>query len=71
MGNKKSTTVKNDCIEGFSNINEDELDISNIDRLQIIAIKEMNKRLDKLEKEKQTELFYAMPKIDLCNYRLF
>ena len=31
MGNKQST-VKNDCIEEFSTINEEELDISNIYR---------------------------------------
>ena len=70
MGNKKST-IKNSCMEELNNIDENNLDISNIDRLQIKAIKEINKRLDKLKKEKQTKLFYAMPKIDLCNYRLF
>ena len=70
MGNKQST-VKNTCIEELSNINENDLDISNVDKLQIKAIKEMSERLGKLEKEKQTKLFYAVPKIDLCNYSLF
>ena len=70
MGNKPSS-VKNDCIEELTNINEEDLDISKIDKLQIKAIKEMSKRLGKLEKEKQTKLFYAVPKIDLCNYSLF
>ena len=70
MGNKHST-VKNTCMEEINNINEDELDISKIDKLQIKAIKEMAERLGKLEKEKQTKLFYAVPKIDLCNYSLF
>ena len=70
MGNKQST-VKNTCIEELSNINENDLDISNVDKLQIKAIKEMSESLGKLEKEKQTKLFYAVPKIDLCNYSLF
>ena len=70
MGNKPSS-VKNDCIEKLTNINEEDLDISKIDKLQIKAIKEMSERLGKLEKEKQTKLFYAVPKIDLCNYSLF
>lgn len=70
MGNKPSS-VTNDCIEELTNINEEDLDISKIDKLQIKAIKEMSERLGKLEKEKQTKLFYAVPKIDLCNYSLF
>jgi len=70
MGNKQNV-VKNDCIEELSNINENDLIISNIDKLQIKAIKEMNNKIDKLQKEKQTKMIYAMPKVDLCNYSLF
>ena len=70
MGNK-NTVVKNNCIEELCNIDENDLDISNIDKLQIKAIKEMNNKIDKLQKEKQTKMFYAMPKIDVCNYSLF
>ena len=70
MGSKQSS-VKNTCIEELSSINENDLDISNVDKLQTKAIKEMSERLGKLEKEKQTKLFYAVPKIDLCNYSLF
>ena len=33
MGSKQST-VKNTCMEEINNINEDDLDISNIDKLQ-------------------------------------
>ena len=50
MGSKQST-VKNTCMEEIGNINEDELDISNIDRLQIKAIKEMSERLGKKSKQ--------------------
>ena len=70
MGNKPSS-VKNDCIEELTNINEEDLDISKIDKLQIKAIKEINSKIEKLNKEKQTKMIYALPKIDVCNYSLF
>ena len=70
MGNKQSS-VENSCIEQLSNIDEYDLDISNIDKLQIKAIKEINNKIEKLNKEKQTKMIYALPKIDVCNYSLF
>lgn len=70
MGNRE-TKIENNCIEELSKINEEDLDISNVDRLQIKAIKEMRQRILKLEKEKQTKMIYTMPKVDLCNYSLF
>ena len=70
MGNKQST-VENGCIQELSKINEEELDISRIDKLQIKALKEINSKLEKLNKEKQTKMIYALPKIDVCNYSLF
>ena len=51
----------------LNNVDENSLGISNIDKLQIKAIKEMRERMLKLEKEKQTKMIYAMPKVDLCN----
>ena len=51
----------------LNNVDENSLGISNIDKLQIKAIKEMRERILKLEKEKQTKMIYAMPKVDLCN----
>ena len=44
MGNKQST-VENICIQELSKINEEELDISRIDKLQIKALKEINNKL--------------------------
>ena len=44
MGSKQST-IKNTCMEELNNINEDELDISKIDKLQIKAIKEMAEKI--------------------------
>ena len=70
MGNRHST-VKNTCMDEINNINEDDLDISNIDKLQIKAIKEMRERIVKLEKENQTNMLYAIPKVDFCNMSLF
>ena len=70
MGNKQSS-VENSCIEQLSNIDENDLDISNIDKLQIKAIKEINNKIEKLNKEKQTKMIYALPKIDVCNYSFF
>ena len=54
----------------LNNVDENSLGISNIDKLQIKAIKEMRERMLKLEKEKQTKMIYAMPKVDLCNMSL-
>jgi hypothetical protein len=62
MGNRETKFV-NDCIEELSKINKENLDISNIDKLQIKAIKELNNRIKKLKKRKA---------IRLCiNYLLF
>ena len=70
MGNKQST-VENGCIQELRKINEEELDISRIDKLQIKALKEINSKIEKLNKEKQTKMIYALPKIDVCTYSLF
>ena len=40
----------------LNNVDENSLGISNIDKLQIKAIKEMRERILKLEKEKQTKM---------------
>ena len=69
MGNKNSV-VKNNCIEELTNINENDLDISNIDKLQIKAIKEMNSKIKKIENKKSDRIMYRLP-IQLCNYSLF
>ena len=53
MGSKQST-AKNTCMEEINNINEDDLDISNIDKLQIKAIKEMAERIKQIEDKKKT-----------------
>ena len=69
MGSKQST-VKNTCMEEINNINEDELDISNIDKLQIKAIKEIAERIKQIEEKKSDRIMYKLPAVNLCSYSL-
>ena len=65
MGSKQST-VKNTCMDELNNIDENNLDISNIDRLQIKAIKEMNNKIKEMEDKKSDRILYKLPSINLC-----
>ena len=65
MGSKQST-VENNCVEELSNINENDLDISNVDKLQIRALKEMNNRIKEMEEKKSDRIFYKLPAINIC-----
>ena len=69
MGSKQST-VKNTCMEEINNINEDDLDISNIDKLQIKAINEMAERIKQIEDKKSDKIMYKLPAVNLCSYSL-
>ena len=69
MGSKHSS-VENNCIEELNNIDENDLDISNIDKLQIKAIKEMNTRIKEIEEKKSDRIFYKLPAINLCSWSL-
>ena len=69
MGSKQST-VENSCIQELRKINEEELDISRIDKLQIKALKEINSKIEKLNKEKSDKIMYKLPAINLCSYSL-
>ena len=69
MGSKHSS-VKNNCIEELNNIDENDLDISNIDKLQIKAMKEMNTRIKEIEEKKSDRIFYKLPAINLCSWSL-
>ena len=65
MGSKQSS-VKNTCMDELNNIDENNLDISNIDRLQIKAIKEMNNKIKEMEDKKSDRILYKLPSINLC-----
>ena len=69
MGNKQSAVEKG-CIQELSKINEEELDISRIDKLQIKALKEINSKIEKLNKEKSDKIMYKLPAIQLCSWSL-
>ena len=69
MGSKHST-VKNTCMDELNNINEDELGISNIDKLQIKAIKEINNKIKEMENKKSDIILYKLPNLQFCNYSL-
>ena len=69
MGSKQST-VQNTCMEELNNINENDLDISNIDKLQIKALKELNSKIKEIEDKKSDKIMYKLPAINLCSYSL-
>ena len=69
MGSKQST-VKNTCMDEISNINENDLDISNIDKLQIKAIKEISNKLKEIEEKKSNKIMYKLPDANLCSWSL-
>ena len=44
MGSRVSTSNEDDYINDINNINENQLDLSNMDKLQIKAIKQFQKK---------------------------
>ena len=69
MGNKSSVR-KNTCVDELENIDENSLDISNIDKLQIKAIKEINAKIKEIEDKKSDRIMYKLPAINLCSYSI-
>ena len=68
MGSKVSKS-NNDYMEEIININEEELDLSNIDKLQIKVLKEMIKELKEVKERKSDKIMYKLP-VQICNYSL-
>jgi hypothetical protein len=69
MGSKQST-VENGCIKELSKINEEELDISRIDKIVLKTVKNLSERVEKLEREKQNKILYKLPDLQFCNASL-
>ena len=69
MGNRQPK-YENNCIEEISKIDVDNLDLSNIDKLQIKAIKEIAERIKQIEDKKSDKIMYKLPAINLCSYSL-
>ena len=70
MGSRVSISNEDDYINDINNINEDELYLSNIDKLQIKAIKQISKEVKELKDRKSDKIMYRLP-IQICNYSLF
>ena len=62
---------ENDYIKQINNINEEELDLSNIDKLQIKVLKEMIKELKEMKDRKSDKMTYKLPALNLCSYSFF
>ena len=70
MGSRISTNNENDCIIQINNINENDLDLSNSDKLQIKVLKEMIKEMKEVKEKKSDKIMYRLPAINLCSYSL-
>ena len=70
MGSRISKDTENDCINQTNNINENDLDVSNIDRLQIKVLKEMIKEIKEVKEKKSDKIMYRFP-VQICSYSLF
>ena len=70
MGNSNSN-IETSSIDKINDIDVEQLDLSNIDKLQLKAIKQMSERLEKLETMKCDKLIYKLPALNLCSYSLF
>ena len=72
MGNILTKKNNNDnCYRTeINNINEDELDLSNIDKLQIKVLKEMIKDIKEVKEKKSDKIYYRFP-VQICSYSLF
>ena len=71
MGSRISKSDDETCYKTqLKNINEDDLDLSNIDKLQIRVLKEMIKDLKEVKEKKSDKIMYKLPAINLCSYSL-
>ena len=69
MGNS-SSNVETSSIAKINDIDVEQLDLSNIEKLQLKAIRQMSERLEKLEKVKSDKLIYRLP-VQICSCSLF
>ena len=61
---------ESDCIAQINNIDENDLDLSNIDKLQIKVLKEMIKEVKEVKEKKSDKIYYKLPPVSLCNYSI-
>ena len=70
MGSRVSISNEDDCINVFHNIDENQLDLSNMDKLQIKAIKQISKEVKELKDRKSDKIMYRLPTVNLCSWSL-
>ena len=70
MGSRVSISNEDDYINDIDNINENQLDLSNMDKLQIKAIQQISREVKELKDRKSDKIMYRLP-IQTCNYSLF
>ena len=63
--------IGNDCICHINSINENNVDLINIDKLQTKVLKEMIKELQGVKEKKSDKILYRLPAINLWSYSLF
>ena len=66
MGSRVSISNEDDYINDINNINENQLDLSNMDKLQIKAIKQLSKEVKELKDRKSDKIMYRLPAVNLC-----
>ena len=71
MGSRFSKSDDESCDKPqLKNINEDDLDISAIDRLRIKALKELINDMKEVKERKSDKIMYRLP-VQICNYSVF
>ena len=72
MGSRISKSDDESCYKTQpKNINEEELDLSNIDRLQITALKEIIQDIKEVKDRNSDKITHKLPALNLCSYSLF
>ena len=67
----KNSTPETTYIDQFKNIDENDLELLNIDKLQIKVIKELIDKVEALEDKKSDKITYKLLALNLCSYSLF
>ena len=71
MGSRVSISNEDDYINDINNINENQLDLSsNMDKLQIKAIKQISKEVKELKDRTSDKIMYRLPAVNICSWSL-
>ena len=70
MGSRVSISNEDDYINDINNINENRLDLPNMDKLQVKAIKQISTEVKELKDRKSDKIMYRLPAVNLCSWSL-